>query len=522
MNKSTRIVKRLLALFLVVLMSINSFAAVVGDNDGSAFITKAEFDSLKNDFQAQIDQYNTSIDSKIDGAIAGYLAGIRISDEPTDYYDKVMTATGGQFRFLNTIPGTGSSTLTTDFKMNVNNYVGRKIDNVYGIAGSRSSDSHGMDYLLSYSPDKAWADNIVCWNIDTYGAHYWREKTAWVAAWSQASVNQKYLTSYRNNWVDATKFTSDGEGSAWVFHNNPNGTDTLTSYSQMVYPVHNIDVNRFRYKNFDTSGNGSNTADFIKFYTTATGMDMTTEASQTVPVKTSWGIDIGGTSVDVTTSEVADQLWYSNQVLKIQVDNGVDYTVLQWGNNVNRNVYVVRDNQECIADTVKTEEAQDNYIYEIYYPPNGIMQRTTTISGVAVTYTPIKLVPTLRNLSLFTNQYLTSVSGETVYIGGGAPLFATSDGDQTVKVKLHGFLENTSGKTTGTINYFISNKQFVNGSVAGDGTILKSGTCAITNSDGSDIEFELECSEKGIYWINAYASSVGQMVGFENTSFKLK
>ena len=78
MRKSTRIVKRVLALFLVVLMSIESFAAVVSDNDGSAFITKAEFDSLKNNFQSQIDQYNTSIDSKIDGAIAGYLAGITL------------------------------------------------------------------------------------------------------------------------------------------------------------------------------------------------------------------------------------------------------------------------------------------------------------------------------------------------------------------------------------------------------------------------------------------------------------
>ena len=70
MKRSTRIVKKLLALFLVVLMSIESLGAVVSDNDGSAFITKAEFDSLKNDFQSQIDQYNTSIDAKIDGAIA--------------------------------------------------------------------------------------------------------------------------------------------------------------------------------------------------------------------------------------------------------------------------------------------------------------------------------------------------------------------------------------------------------------------------------------------------------------------
>ena len=68
--------KRFFTLLLVVLMSIESIGAVVSDNDGSAFITKAEFDSLKNNFQSQIDQYNTSIDSKIDGAIASYLAGI--------------------------------------------------------------------------------------------------------------------------------------------------------------------------------------------------------------------------------------------------------------------------------------------------------------------------------------------------------------------------------------------------------------------------------------------------------------
>ena len=62
-------------------MSIESFAAVVGDNDGAAFITKTEFDSLKNNFQSQIDQYNTSIDSKIDGAIASYLSGLQIQHE---------------------------------------------------------------------------------------------------------------------------------------------------------------------------------------------------------------------------------------------------------------------------------------------------------------------------------------------------------------------------------------------------------------------------------------------------------
>lgn len=57
---------------------MTSYSAVLSDNDGAAFITMAEFDSLKNNFQKQIDAYNTSIDSKINEAIAAYLAGVRV------------------------------------------------------------------------------------------------------------------------------------------------------------------------------------------------------------------------------------------------------------------------------------------------------------------------------------------------------------------------------------------------------------------------------------------------------------
>ena len=72
---------KIITIILCILLCVDCFAAVVSDNDGSAFITKAEFDSLKNNFQSQIDSYNTSIDSKIDSAIAGYLAGIKADKE---------------------------------------------------------------------------------------------------------------------------------------------------------------------------------------------------------------------------------------------------------------------------------------------------------------------------------------------------------------------------------------------------------------------------------------------------------
>ena len=39
MTKMTRLIKKMVALILVLLLSIENFAAVVGDNDGEAFIT---------------------------------------------------------------------------------------------------------------------------------------------------------------------------------------------------------------------------------------------------------------------------------------------------------------------------------------------------------------------------------------------------------------------------------------------------------------------------------------------------
>ena len=75
MKKFSKIGKRVLAFFLVALMNINTYAAV-GANDGSAFVTKAEFDAFVNTFNEQMDTYEGSFITKVDGAIANYLAGL--------------------------------------------------------------------------------------------------------------------------------------------------------------------------------------------------------------------------------------------------------------------------------------------------------------------------------------------------------------------------------------------------------------------------------------------------------------
>lgn len=74
-----RRIKVAIVCLMIINISFFNYAAIVSDNDGSAFVTKAEFESMKKSFDEQVAQYNTSIDGKIDGAIATYLAGIKLS-----------------------------------------------------------------------------------------------------------------------------------------------------------------------------------------------------------------------------------------------------------------------------------------------------------------------------------------------------------------------------------------------------------------------------------------------------------
>ena len=93
MRKSTKMVKRVACLFLVVLMSIDSLAAIVGDSDGGAFVTKKEFEDLKTNFDEQIERYNNSLDNKIDGVIADYVDGLNVANKRSfNAYNEVLNS----------------------------------------------------------------------------------------------------------------------------------------------------------------------------------------------------------------------------------------------------------------------------------------------------------------------------------------------------------------------------------------------------------------------------------------------
>lgn len=71
------IVKSIVLLFFLVKLNIR--ASSVDENDLSAFITRNEFENLKNVFYDQINTYSINADSRVDEAIAGYLAGVNLT-----------------------------------------------------------------------------------------------------------------------------------------------------------------------------------------------------------------------------------------------------------------------------------------------------------------------------------------------------------------------------------------------------------------------------------------------------------
>ena len=176
MKKGIRLVKRMVALFLVLLLSIESFGAIVSDNDGSAFITKAEFDSLKNDFQSQIDQYNTSIDAKIDGAISAYLAGIKV--ESTSIKSLLVrtwpdyTVTNGAFAQTYEYPDFSNSINVFHYRFNRTEYYDNPLANLLMGANVASSGKRADQDIIDFYA--AHASNQSGKQLWAYAAFDWK------------------------------------------------------------------------------------------------------------------------------------------------------------------------------------------------------------------------------------------------------------------------------------------------------------------------------------------------------------
>ena len=158
-------VNKLICISLVFVLCTNIFAAVVSDNDGSAFITKSEFDSLKNNFQSQLDSYNSSIDSKIDGAIASYLSGIKMESTSNAQMDSTFKWTF-PIICMNNSEWNDVTSKYYDYEMP---YIKDVSIEMRGWENNAKASSWNSTSLLTVNGDNRSLSNVVCvckaWNV---------------------------------------------------------------------------------------------------------------------------------------------------------------------------------------------------------------------------------------------------------------------------------------------------------------------------------------------------------------------
>lgn len=164
--------KILSVMLIILLICGNTFSAIVSNNDGSAFITKSEFEELKREFNEQIDRYNDSISNKIDGAIAAYLSGLKTSQKVS--IDALIKVGGDS---TNVVVSASPSVLKKNKQMKYAvSYQTTKIDfsgskpSVFPLipikkwtesGGTRTAQSTAYTYTMGVAVVDADAENIV-------------------------------------------------------------------------------------------------------------------------------------------------------------------------------------------------------------------------------------------------------------------------------------------------------------------------------------------------------------------------
>ena len=73
MKNVIKIIKKIILFLLIIILPINSFAAV-SVSDGSAFVSKSEFSSTINNLSNRMSHIENTLDAKIDSLVSSYLS----------------------------------------------------------------------------------------------------------------------------------------------------------------------------------------------------------------------------------------------------------------------------------------------------------------------------------------------------------------------------------------------------------------------------------------------------------------
>lgn len=488
---------------------------------------KAEFDSLKSDFQAQIDHYNTSIDNKIDGSIAAYLAGIKIGTEPINTWRNMTNAMGADLWFANTVAvssGTYASTAgKNDNKaqlfVNAARHVTYRYSKFnYAFHAWGDGGGGGLEFGVNPSsrsmPSSAWNSSVYkLWGTTRSGSG-WSAYSSGLSDWgSPGSWSENYDTNNVNVVADAASLNNDGDGTGWVYHKRADGNKILREYCSKICPGQILDTQWHTYSNKTVSQSWS-------YYTSSNGLsDTTSSVTITVTGSTDYGVASSGTKRADGSTTSNSQYWKRNQ-FKVSSSNTKDYSVIQWGAGVNTEIYTFADDIKPTNDTAVSLSIPQSKWNNIYFTSSGPQLSTNTANGYTVKYSPLKFTPEKNYLYSFINESISTAAGEIVNIGGGAPLFETTSNDQELELTINFKVRNggTHNSSSGTVNYVIADKQFNKGNLASDAKKYASGTATA----GTPVKISFQVSNKSLLWINMSAGTAGDEASINTFVIKTK
>ena len=269
------IIRKVFTIVLIsILIAFDSLAAAVSDNDGSAFISKAEFDSLKNTFQAQIDSYNASIDNKIDSAISEYLAGIMVDKSQTINTGFVLEGNSKSVVFVgktNVFNNMTNDLRCTDRIFNI--YCG-----VYGTSSYFIQDAYDTFSFESYL-EKGNTSNFLVVLDDNYDVLSFKRNVQM----NSSRVWVGYSTTHANNgffWRSISQRLKVPEAitnstNAYIDSNNATGIGTRRGGSADATYTTKVT----QYKNFSDNGNPNGGLNQDIFMTPVETKNLTTVVS---------------------------------------------------------------------------------------------------------------------------------------------------------------------------------------------------------------------------------------------------
>ena len=551
--------KKALVLFFAFLFSIESFGAVISDNDGSAFITKAEFEVLKNGFNEQIEQYNRSIDNKIDGAIASYLSGIKLSTEPEDLYEKVTSATGGDLRFVKEVKDT-SDTLSAEINIAcINRYyvktnVSPDLDYESWRTTQGSGDTRQFSHMLvrvipnaenyygghsAYNFDECydrsgpWAgydstvaktDAGISWKYFNYNhstgggvvgdtdfsRNDWQR--GFYSFGSSIYTDETYnpLVKLKNN--NLQNIESSGDGKLYTFQ-LVNGKRVIDEYASSYWPILRGTATWHSYADYWAKS----LAAFRQWHEHDNGMSLGVVQTADTGRISGWGSLSWGTSV--TDEAESNGYWGTITYALCKNTDGIDYSVIQWGKGTDVDVYACSTNEPVVIANSYTTFTFNNSNYKHnYYDYNDLTKKeqTNSLPSNVLRYYKPSITPMSYKLNTFTNSYLSAIAGETVYLGGGMPIIKTTDDEQRIKIK---FNVHSSAGTTSPVKVLISDKQFKNGAFDTGATHFYDNNC-IPQTD-YEVTIDVEKNNQ-VIWMNLYDTSADDSVVVNINDFNIE